>query len=70
MWEAFHTITPVNHFLSIELSRTLQALTDGEISQEEAKERIREFQLQSYDSKQMKLLGVIMDRVSGFVTDA
>lgn len=70
LWEVFDTITPVSHFLSIELSRILQAVTDGEFTQEEARIQIEEFQTQSYDKKQKKLLGVVLERLSGFVTDA
>ena len=70
LWEAFDTITPVSHFLSVELSRILQAVTDGELPQEEARAQILVFQNQSYDLKQKKLLEVVLDRLSGFVTNA
>jgi len=66
LWEAFDTITPVSHFLSLELSRILQDLTDKKLSQEEARSQIQEFQDQSYDRKQQELLGVVLEKLSRF----
>lgn len=66
LWEAFDTITPVSHFLSIELSRILQSLTDKKLSREEARSQIQEFQNQSYDRKQQELLEVVLEKLPRF----
>jgi ABC-type cobalamin/Fe3+-siderophores transport system ATPase subunit len=67
LWDAFDTITPVSHFLSIELSRILQNLTDGQISQREAEAEIDEFKLRSYDRTQQKLLNRVSDNITKFL---
>ncbi len=70
LWEAFDTITPVSHFLSIELSRILQSLTDKKLSKEEARSKIQDFQNKSYDRKQQELLKVVLEKLSRFGLDA
>ena len=67
LWEAFDTITPVSHFLSLELSRTLQELTDNRISQTQAELKIKDFKKKSYDDTQKKLLSNVLDNLSKFV---
>ncbi|SNY58213.1 AAA domain-containing protein, putative AbiEii toxin, Type IV TA system [Pseudooceanicola antarcticus] len=66
LWEAFDTITPVSHFLSIELSRVLQRLTDGQISQQEAENEIHSFKKRSYDNTQRELLSRVLDNIKRF----
>lgn len=70
LWEAFETITPVNHFLSIKLSRLLQKVTDGVISPEAAEEEIQKLKKSSYDSKQKKLLNNISENLERFLPNA
>ncbi len=70
LWEAFDTITPVSHFLSIELSSILQDLTDGKLSRETARSQIQSFKEKSYDNKQQKLLNTVLEQLSRFDQDA
>ncbi len=70
LWEAFDTVTPVSHFLSIELSRILQEFADGEINHEMAAKAVRSFQNQSYDGRQQKLLQRVLENLSEFEPDA
>lgn len=70
LWEAFDTLTPVSHFLSVELSRILQGLADGEISREMAAVEVQDFYSQSYDRKQQNLLQGVLDNLSEFDTHA
>ena len=67
LWEAFDTITPVSHYLSVELSRILQSLTDGQISQREAKDEIDVFKRRSYDRTQQELLNRVSDNLAKFL---
>ena len=70
LWEAFDTITPVSHFLSIELSSLLQNLTDGRISRREAEDKIDEFKRRSYDRTQQELLDRVSDNITKFLPNA
>jgi len=70
LWSAFDTLTPVSHFLSLELSRILQNLTDGEISYEQAQGKIFEFREKSYDRKQELLLNRVVENLERFVPNA
>lgn len=56
LWHAFNTITPVSHYLSVELSTILQQVTDGLLTRDSAELKIQEFQNQSYDQQQKKVL--------------
>lgn len=66
LWEAFDTLTPVNHFLSIELSGILHKLTNGEINKSFAKEQIQEFVDKSYNKKQIGVLKSVLERLPEF----
>lgn len=70
LWDAFETITPASHFLSIELSRILQELTDGRTSRQEAEEKIKEFKRRSYDRTQQELLSRVSDNIEKFLPNA
>lgn len=70
LWKAFDTITPVSHFLSIELSQILQNMADGRIKKSEAVDQVRLFQSRSYNSDQQKLLEAIIDKIAEFKPNA
>ncbi|WP_114963293.1 ATP-binding protein [Tritonibacter mobilis] len=70
LWEAFETITPVSHFLSIELSRILQNLTDGRVTRQEAEEEIAHFKSRSYDRTQQELLNRVTRNLEKFLPNA
>ncbi|WBL32752.1 ATP-binding protein [Sinirhodobacter sp. HNIBRBA609] len=67
LWGVFDTITPVSHFLSVELSRILQSLTDRKINQQEAVAEIHKFKMRSYDSTQKNLLTRVTENIEKFL---
>lgn len=70
LWKAFDTITPVSHYLSIELSHILNEYTAGRLQQEEAEMKIKKFQDHSYDKTQKNLLDAVLNRLSEFAPNA
>lgn len=67
LWEVFDTVTPVNHFLSVEISEILQDLSNNKLSYGGAKEKILSFINGAYDAKQKKLLEKVFMNLQDFL---
>lgn len=67
LWEVFDTVTPVNHFLSVEVSEILQKLSNSYIGYEDAQRRIEKFLSRSYDVKQKRILIKILNNLNDFM---
>jgi predicted ATPase len=59
LWQAFHTVTPENHYLSENLVALLDALGKGEVTLGETERQLHEFRLRSYDIRQATFLEAV-----------
>lgn len=63
LWRAFDVITPASHFVSEEMVGIVTQVERGEITPENARDRVDEMASNSFDSQQLKFFNAVRDLI-------
>lgn len=65
----YDTITPANHYLSIQINHVLHHLVNNKITEEEARASLSELAGKAYDERQVRLINRIRDNLEKIVQE-
>lgn len=67
LWDIFDTVTPVNHYLSVEVSSLLNEMINGDLELDFVKNELNSFLQKSYDEKQKRVLDDLISKLPRLV---